>query len=66
MSIITSISKRVGQFIAVSLPSLFVLIWTLDAPLVPGADVFVLALLQVVFIAGFLGYLAWRTPDQGD
>lgn len=49
--------KGIGQFIAIALPSLFTLVWTLDAALVPGADVFLVALVQVVFIAVFIGYL---------
>lgn len=52
------VAKGLGQFIAVSLPSLFVLLWTLDAALVPGADVFIIALLQVIFIAVYIGYLS--------
>lgn len=51
------IGKGIGQFVGVSLPSLFLVIWTLDAPLVPGADVFLISLAQVIFIAVFIGYL---------
>lgn len=50
------IGKAVGQFILVSLPSLFTLFWTLDAAIVPGADVFIISLIQVIFIAILFGY----------
>ncbi|WP_254861977.1 hypothetical protein [Halovivax gelatinilyticus] len=55
-------AKRIGQFVAVALPSLFMLLWTLDAALVLGEDVFVIALLQVVFIAVFMW--RWHAPPQ--
>lgn len=54
--------KGIGQFVAVALPSLFILVWTLDAALVPGADVFLVALAQVLFIGVFVGYLYWKHP----
>jgi len=54
--------KRIGQFLGVALPSLFMLVWTLDAALVPGADVFLVALVQVVFIAVFMW--RWHSPSE--
>lgn len=57
MSKFKSVSRGFGQFFAVGLPSLFILLWTLDAPLVPGADVFVIALIQVLFLAVFIAWI---------
>lgn len=56
------VGKGIGQFVAVALPSLFILLWTIDAALVPGADVFLVALVQVIFIAVFVGYLYRKHP----
>lgn len=53
------LGKGIGQFVIVSLPTLFTLFWTLDALLVPGSDVFIIALLQAVFIAVYIGYVYW-------
>ncbi len=53
-------AKGIGQLVVVAIPTLFMLIWTIDAPLVPGADVFLLALVQLVFIIGFFVYDSWR------
>lgn len=50
-------TKAVAAFVGVSLPSLFMLLISLDAPLIAGADVFLISLLQVVFIAVFIGYV---------
>lgn len=58
----TRIGKGIGQFVAVSLPSLFMVIWTIDAALVPGADVFLIALAQVLFIGIFISYLYRKHP----
>lgn len=52
--------KAIGQFVIVALPSLFILLWTLDAALVPAADVFIITLVQTLFIAIFIGYIYWR------
>lgn len=55
-----STTKQIGQFVGVALPSLFMLLWTVDAALVAGADVFLLALIQVGFIAVFMW--RWHSP----
>lgn len=52
----TQIGKAIGQFVIVALPALFMLLWTLDAALVPGADVFIIAFIQVLFIGIYIGY----------
>ncbi len=49
-------TKALGMFTGVSLPSLFLLLLSVDAPLVAGTDVFLFSLLQVVFIGAFIGY----------
>ena len=49
-------TKALGIFTGVSLPSLFMLLLSVDAPLVTGTDVFIISLLQVVFIGAFIGY----------
>ena len=49
-------TKALGMFTGVSLPSLFMLLLSVDAPLVAGTDVFIISLLQVVFIGAFIGY----------
>lgn len=51
------IGKILSQFILVSLPSLTLLVWTADAYLIVAADVFWIALIQVIFIAAYIGYL---------
>lgn len=56
----TTIGKGIGQFAIVALPALFMLVWTFDALLVPGADVFIVALIQIVFITVFIGYVNWK------
>jgi len=56
-------TKAIGLFAGVSLPSLFLLLISLDAPLLAGTDVFVISLLQVVFIAVFIGY-AYRKASK--
>lgn len=54
------IVKAIVQFVIVALPSLFILLWTLDAALVPGADVFIITAVQTLFIAIFIVYIYWR------
>jgi len=49
--------KRVGLYVLVALPTLFMLIWTVDAALIPGADVFVIAAIQLIALVVFFGYL---------
>jgi hypothetical protein len=49
-------TKALGIFTGVSLPSLFMLLLSVDAPLIAGTDVFIISLLQVVFIGAFIGY----------
>ena len=49
-------TKALGMFTGVSLPSLFMLLLSVDAPLVAGTDVFLISFLQVVFIGVFIGY----------
>jgi len=49
-------TRALGMFAGVSLPSLFMLLVSFDAPLVAGTDVFLFSLLQVVFIGAFIGY----------
>lgn len=56
------IGNGIGQFILVSLPSSFTVVWTIDAALVPGADVFVLALVQAIFIGVFMAYRSRKRP----
>lgn len=48
--------KYIGQFMGVSLPTIFLLLWSLDAPLMVGQDVFLVAVIQFVVLAGFF----WR------
>lgn len=47
-------AKMLGVFVLVSLPSLFLLLLTADAPLIAGADAFVVSLVQVLFIGAFM------------
>ena len=54
-----SILKGIIGYIVVALPTLFMLVWTIDAALVPGADVFIVAFAQALFLAGLFLYL-WR------
>lgn len=49
-------AKTAGLFVLVALPSLFLVLWTGDAVLVLAEDVFLIALLQVAFIAVYV----WR------
>ncbi|MBZ6494812.1 MULTISPECIES: hypothetical protein [Natrinema] len=49
-------TKALGMFVGVSLPSLFMLLVSFDAPLVTGTDVFLISFLQVVFVGAFIGY----------
>lgn len=49
--------KLLSQFILVSLPSLILLIWTADAYLIVAADVFWIALIQVIVIAAYVGFV---------
>jgi hypothetical protein len=53
--------KTIGQFLVVALPTLFTLLWTIDAALVPGADVFFIALLQLVFLVGYFAWDGYRS-----
>lgn len=54
-----TILKGIIGYFVVALPTLFMLVWTIDAALVPGADVFFVALAQAIFLAGLFVYL-WR------
>lgn len=56
------LGKAIGQLILVALPTLFVLLWTLDAALVPGADVFIIAVIQLLFIVVYIGYNYRKSP----
>ena len=47
-------AKEIALFIGVTLPSLLLLIVSVDAPLVVGQDVFLFALLQVLFVGAFM------------
>lgn len=58
----TRLGKAIGQLILVALPTLFVLLWTLDAALVPGADVFIIAAIQLLFIVVYVGYNYRKGP----
>jgi hypothetical protein len=49
-------TKALGMFTGISLPSLLMLLLSVDAPLVAGTDVFLISFLQVVFIGVFIGY----------
>jgi hypothetical protein len=49
-------TRAIGLFTGVSFPSLFMLLLSVDAPLVAGTDVFLISFLQVVFIGVFIGY----------
>lgn len=57
-----AVLRGTGRFIGVALPSLFLLFWAVDAPLLVGRDVFLLALLQAVFIGVFLW--RWHAPPS--
>lgn len=57
---IMRVMKAIAQFVIVALPCLFILFWTLEAALVPGADVFFITLIQTLFIAIFIAYVYWR------
>lgn len=48
--------KYIGQFVGVSLPTLFLLLWSVDAVLMVGQDVFLIALVQFIVLAVFF----WR------
>jgi len=52
--------KTIGKFVAVSSPTIFLLIWSFDAPLMVGADVFIIALLQFIFLGVYMG-LSYRS-----
>jgi len=54
-------TKAIVMFTGVSLPSLFMLLLSFDAPLVAGADVFIVSFLQVLFIGVFIGYAYRQT-----
>lgn len=62
---VKNILKAIGQVIVVGLPSLFMLLWTFDAALVPGSDVFVITLIQFLFIIVFVAWIA-RSSKKGD
>lgn len=49
-------TKHIGQFVGVALPTIFLLLWSVDAVLMAGQDVFLLAVIQFVILAGFF----WR------
>jgi len=48
--------KSVLGFVVVALPSLVLMLFTLDAALIPGADAFVFGLVQVIFVAVYFTY----------
>lgn len=48
--------KRIGQFVAVTLPTLFLVVWSADALLLVAEDVFLISLLQLLAFAVFF----WR------
>ena len=56
------IGKAIGLFILVTLPTLFTLLWTLEAALVPGADVFIIAAIQLIFFTIYFGYRYRQGP----
>lgn len=51
---IENILVAIGQLLVVGLPSWVTLLFTVDAPLVPGADVFLITLAQVLFLVVFI------------
>lgn len=53
--------RRFGLFILVSLPSLFMLLFTVDAALIAAADAFIFSLIQVIFIGVYFGYRSWKS-----
>lgn len=52
--------KYIGQFIGVILPTLFLLLWSIDAALMVGQDVFLIALVQFIVFAVFF----WRFHES--
>ena len=54
--------KTVLTFGILAAPSLFLLLWTVDARLVVGRDVFAVALVQVAVIGLFVA--RWYRPDS--
>jgi len=56
--------KGIAQILVVGLPSWFILVWTASAALVPGTDVFIIALIQVLFIVIFIGWYRWRVAKR--
>lgn len=53
--------KSVIAFFLVAIPSLFMMLLSVDAPLVAGTDAFIFASLQVLFLLIFFVYRAWRS-----
>ncbi len=49
-------AKILAIFVGVSLPSLFMLLWSADSLLLVAEDVFLVSLLQVAFIGVFIFY----------
>lgn len=61
---IENILVGIGQLLVVGLPSWIILLFTVDAPLVPGADVFLITLAQVLFLVVFIAWVRWRGRTQ--
>lgn len=49
--------RTIGTFVGVSLPTILLLLWSVDAALMVGTDVFIIALLQFIFLAVYM----WRS-----
>lgn len=56
-------TKAIGLFVAVSLPSLLLVLVSFDAALVVGTDVFLLSLLQLLAIGVLVGYFYRKTSE---
>jgi len=50
----SSAGKSVVKFIGVSLPSLFLFVWSLDALLLVAKDVFLISIVQLLFIGAYV------------
>lgn len=52
--------RDMATFVGVALPSLFMVLWSLDALLLVAEDVFLISALQVIFIAVYM----WRSSED--
>ena len=64
MLIVLKLLVGIIQFFVVTSPSWFLLFWSRDIAVVASSDVFLGAVVQIIFIGLYIGYIYWEPESE--